>query len=167
MPVVFEDNSIQVMDALNDACIAYLHEAAGELEAQTKRNMPNGQWYAQQKGQWTNVVDESKLEATIGNPMEQSIWTELGTGEYALNGDGRKGYWVYVKGSDGSTTSHGGKQYTLAEAKQIVAMMRSEGLEACYTKGQTPKRPLFNAFTSLKSTLIRRAEQVLKARLES
>ena len=43
------------------------------------------QWYAQQKGQWTNVVDESKLEATIGNPMEQSIWTELGTGEYALN----------------------------------------------------------------------------------
>ena len=165
MSVQFTDNSAQVKAALDAAVIAYLHEAGGELEAQTKRNMPSGQWFAQQKGQWAYKVDESKKEAVIGNPMEQSLWTEFGTGENAINGDGRKGYWVYVKGSGGSSSSTGGKQYTLQEAKQIVAMMRSEGLDAHYTKGQKAKRPLFNAFNSLKSALIRRAEDVLKARM--
>lgn len=160
--VQFRDFSIQVKEAMNEKCIAYLHEAAGELEAQAKRNMPPGQWFAQQKGQWTYKVDESKLEATVGNPMEQALWTEFGTGEHAINGDGRKGYWVYVKGSGGSVTSTGGKQYSLQEAKRIVAMMRADGLDAHYTKGQTAKRPLFNAFTSLKAALIRRAETVLK-----
>ena len=166
MSVHFTDNSVHVKKALEEAAIAYLYEAGGELEAQTKRNMPPGQWFAQQKGQWKYVVDESKKEAVVGNPMEQSLWTEFGTGEHAINGDGRKGYWVYVKGSVGSTSSTGGKQYTLEEAKRIVAMMRADGLDAHYTKGQTAKRPLFNAFTSLKSALIRRAEDVLKARME-
>ncbi len=165
MSVTFTDNSIKVKEALNGAVIAYLHEAAGELEAQTKRNMPTGQWYAQQEGKWTYVVDETNLEATVGNPMEQSLWTEFGTGEHAIHGDGRKGYWVYVKGSGGSSTSTGGKQYTLKEAKKIVAMMRADGLDAHLTKGQEAKRPLFNAFTSLKSALIRRAEEVLKERM--
>ena len=160
--VRFEDNSIKVKEALGDAAISYLYEAAGELEAQTKRNMPPGQWFARQKGEWTYKVDEGRLEAKVGNPMQQSLWTEFGTGEYAAKGDGRKGYWVYVKGSDGSTTSKGGNSYTLAEAKRIVAMMRADGLDAHYTKGQSPKRPLENAFTSLKSALIRRAEQIMK-----
>ena len=165
MSVEFTDYSAKVKSALNDAAVAYLYEAAGELEAQTKRNIPPGQWFAQQKNAWNHIVDESKCEAVIGNPMEQSLWTENGTGEYALNGDGRKGYWVYVKGSGGSTTTKGGKQYTLKEAKQIVAMMRSDGLDAHYTKGQSAKRPLYKAFTALKSKLIRRAEQVLKERM--
>ena len=38
MSVLFEDNSIRVKEALNEAIIAYLHEAAGEVEAQAKRN---------------------------------------------------------------------------------------------------------------------------------
>ena len=166
MSVQFTDNSVKVKAARNEAVTAYLYQAAGELERQTKQNVPSGQWYAQQKGQWSYVVDESKQEAIVGNPMEQSLWTELGTGEHALHGDGRKGYWVYVKDSGGSSSSStGGKQYTLSEAKRIVAMMRADGLDAHYTKGQTAKRPLFNAFTSLKSALIRRAEEVLKARM--
>lgn len=165
MSVEFQDFSVQVKDAMNEACIAYLYEAGGEIEAQTKRNMPPGQWFAQQKSKWKYVVDERKLEAKVGNPMQQAIWTEFGTGEYALHGDGRKGYWVYVKGSDGSVDSKGGKSYTLQEAKRIVAMMRSDGIEAFYTKGQTPKRPFENAFNSLKNALKRRAAEVLNSRL--
>lgn len=165
MSVQFTDNSAKVIAALDDACIDYLYEAGGEIESQTKRNMPNGHWYAQQKNAWTYKVDESKGEVVIGNPMESSLWTEFGTGEYALNGDGRKGYWVYVKGSDG-TSSTNSKKYTLSEAKQIVAMMRSDGLDAHYTNGQTPKRPFFRAFRSLKPALIKRAEEVLKARMK-
>ena len=166
MSVELINNSIRVKEAMQEACVAYLHEAAGELQAQTAQNMPPGQWFAQQKTKWNYVVDENKLEATVGNPMQQSLWTEFGTGEYALHGDGRKGYWVYVKGSDGSVTSTGGKSYTLNKAKQIVAMMRADGLDAHYTKGQTPKRPFQQAFNSKKSALIRRAEEALKGRFE-
>lgn len=166
MSVELINNSIRVKEAMQEACVAYLHEAAGEIQAQTARNMPPGQWFAQQKTKWNYVVDENKLEATVGNPMQQSLWAEFGTGEYALHGDGRKGYWVYVKGSDGSATSTGGKSYTLNKAKQIVAMMRADGLDAHYTKGQTPKRPFQQAFNSLKSALIRRAEEALKGRFE-
>lgn len=156
------DNRIQCKNAMNDACVAFLYEASAEFTSQTQRNMPPGQWFAQQKGAWKSVVDEGKLEAVVGNPMQQAIWTEFGTGEYALHKDGRKGYWVYVKDSDGSFTSTGGKYYTLQDAKQIVAMMRADGLDAHYTKGQTPKRPLWNAFESLKGTIQKMAEQILK-----
>lgn len=163
MSVQFQDNSMRVKAEMEQAIVAYLYEAGGELEAQTKQNMPNGQWYAQQKSKWKHVVDESKLEVTVGNPMQQSLWTEFGTGEYALHGDGRKGYWVYVKGNEDSPDSNGGKSYTLAEAKRIVAMMRADGIEAYCTKGQTPKNPLQNAFNTLKNPLINRAKAVLKA----
>lgn len=166
MSVEFHDYSIKVKDALNDKAIAYLYEAAGEIEAQTKRNMPPGQWFAQIKNAWRYNVDEDKLEATIGNPLEPSLWTEFGTGEHSISPKGgRKGYWVYVKDSDsagGSYTYSGGKEYSLQDAKKIVAMMRADGLDAHYTKGQTPKRPLYKAYTSLKSVLISRAEQVMK-----
>lgn len=162
MSVEFVNNSIRTKGAVRDACVAYLYEAAGEVQAQTMRNMPPGQWFSQQKTKWEYAVDEDKLEATVGNPMQQSLWTEFGTGEYALHGDGRKGYWVYVKGSDSSGESTGGESYTLHEAKRIVAMMRAEGLDAHYTKGQTPKRPFQQAFDSLKAVLIRRAGEILK-----
>ena len=166
MSVEFHDFSVEVKEALDNAVIAYLYEVAGEVEGQTKRNMPNGQWYAQQKNAWNYRVDESKKEAVVGNPLEAALWTEFGTGEFALNGDGRKGYWVYVKDGSSGARSTNSKSYTLSEAKRIVAMMRADGLDAHYTKGQTPKRPFFRAFTSLKPALIRRAEEVLKGRLK-
>ncbi len=167
MAVQFEDFSMKVMASLDDACIAFLYEASGEIEAQTKRNMPSGQWFAQQKSAWTHKVDESNGVATVGNSYESSLWTEFGTGEYALHGDGRKGYWVYVRdGSSGASHSYkGGKSYTLDEAKQIVAMMRDDGLDAHYTKGQSAKRPLHKAFTSKKPAIKRMAEQVIGGKM--
>ena len=45
MAVEFQDFSLEVMDALEEAAIAYLHEAAGELEAQTIRNTRQGWRY--------------------------------------------------------------------------------------------------------------------------
>ena len=38
MAVEFHDNRIEVKAAICDAVTAFLHEACGELEAQTKRN---------------------------------------------------------------------------------------------------------------------------------
>lgn len=134
MSVEFKDYSMQVKAAIDDAAIAYLYEAAGEIEAQTKRNTRVGKT-GQTKGAWTHVVDEGGLKATVGNPLENAIWEEFGTGEYALHGDGRKGGWYYQDKADG--TWH-------------------------HTYGKKPNRAFLSAFNSLKTSLIKRAEEVLK-----
>lgn len=136
MSVEFTDNSAKVKAEMNAAVVAYLYEAAGALEAQVKRNQTRVDTGAT-KNSWSYTVDESNGEAIIGSTMENAIWEEFGTGEYALNGDGRKGGWFY-KDSNG---------------------------EGHYTNGKTPLRAMYRAFTSLKTKLIRKAEQELKARL--
>ena len=40
-------------------------------------------------------VDESELVAYIGTNCEYAIYVEFGSGEFAENGNGRKGGWVY------------------------------------------------------------------------
>lgn len=163
MSVEFHDFSIEVKDAMEEAVIAWLYEATGELHTATVRNTPNGTWNREIIQAWKQEVDESKLEGVVGNPLEKSLWVEFGTGEFSDSPKGgRKGYWVYVKGNDSGGnpyTYKGGKQYTLDEAKQIVAMMRADGLDAWYTKGQRPKRPMRKAYTNLRPKLIRLAEE--------
>lgn len=136
MAVKFTDNSAQVKGALNDAVIAYLHEAGGELEAQVKRNSRVGS--GQLKNSWTYEVDESKGVTTIGSPLENAIWEEFGTGEYALKGNGRKGGWYYQ--------DENGKWH--------------------HTYGKHPHRAFHRAFISLKAALIKRAQNVLKVRMK-
>ena len=165
MSVEFRDYSINVNEALNDAAISYLYEAAGEIEAQVKSNTRTGT--GQLKNSWTYIVDEDEMIATVGSPLQNALWEEFGTGEFALHGDGRKGYWVYVKDSSSGTTSKSQRQYTLEEAKQTVAYLQSQGLDASYTKGKKPHRALQRAFTSLQSTLINMAKEKLKEGLNN
>lgn len=134
MAVQFTDNSMEVKSALDSAIEQFLEEAGGELESQAMRNQTRVDT-GQTKGGWTHIVEDKKV--TIGNPLENAIWEEFGTGEYSIKG-GRKGGWVY---RDKRT----GKFYK--------------------TRGKTALRPLHNAFTASKSKIIRRAEQILKGRL--
>lgn len=135
MAVKFEDNSMQVKAALDDACIAYLHEAGATLQRQVANNTRVAT--GDTAGAWDFVVDESKGECVVGNPMQNAIWEEFGTGEYALKGNGRKGGWVY---KDDEGKFH-------------------------HTFGKTPTRALHNAFVTKKNALIQRAKEVLKARM--
>ncbi len=87
MAVEFEDNRVKVKDAIGSAAIVFLHEACGLLEKQTKQNakVKTGQT----KGSYSYAVDEVELTGYVGSNYENAIWEEFGTGEYALNGDGR------------------------------------------------------------------------------
>ena len=134
--VKFEDFSMQVKAAIEEAAIQFLYEGAGELVSQTARNSPVDT--GQLKGSWNYEVDESKQEAVIGSPLENAIWNEFGTGEYAAEGDGRKGGWSYKD-------DHG---------------------DWHFTKGKAPQRTFFKAYKSLKPKLIKRAEEVLKGKIK-
>lgn len=149
---MFEDFTGEISKEIETIVLNWLEEASSELESQTIMKTGTGSYYREIASRWTHMVDKNKYEAIIGNPLENALWVEYGTGEYALNGDGRKGYWVFVKDSTGKS-SKSTNQYTLQEAKQIVAMMRSEGLDAMYTKGTPPKRPLYLAFNQNEKAL--------------
>jgi len=132
MSVKLIDNSIAVKAALDDACIAYLYEAGGELTAQAKRNTRVGT--GQLKGHWQYDVDEFEGVCTVGNPLQNAIWEEFGTGEHALQGNGRKGGWAY---EDETGVWH-------------------------FTHGKKPSRAFWKAYTSLKSKIIQRIQEALK-----
>ena len=118
--VKFEDYSIKVINAIGNAVGAFLEEAGGEVEAQVKRNsrVDTGQL----KSSWTHKVDEAQAEVKVGSPLENAIWEEFGTGEYALEGNGRKGGWTYqdVKGNWHHTT---GKKPNRALHKAMTSCM--------------------------------------------
>lgn len=152
----FEDNSVQVKSAISNAIEAALLEAAAEIVSETARNtrVDTGKT----KGSWAGDVNKTSegYEAVIGSPDQNAIWEEFGTGEYASTehggkGSTKKGYWVYVKGRGGNNTSStNGKSYSLEKAKQIVAIMRSKGLDAYYTKGKRPTFAFWKAFEKVK-----------------
>ena len=109
-----------------------LYEAAGEVQGQAAQNTPVDT--GQLKGSWDYKVHESELKAIIGSPLENAIFTELGTGEYALEGNGRKGGWNY---KDAKGEWH-------------------------FTKGKRPVRMLHNAFITKMPTVEKIFQNKLK-----
>lgn len=164
--VQFENFSVQVKNALEEAVIAYLHTAAGELETRTSENSTQGEKYKGIAAEdlWSHTVDESDKVARVGSQHEAAYWEEFGTGEHALYGNGRKGWWVYVKGSDTPRSKQ--NYYTQDEAEAMAASMRAAGLDAYATNGRQPNRPLHRAFVEGEADLIRLAEHMLKERLD-
>lgn len=136
--VKFNDYTIEVKSAMKSLAYTALEEACGELESQVKRNTAVDT--GQTKNAWTHNVKSSGDETTgtVGNPLENAIWEELGTGEYALNGDGRKGGWAYKDPKTGKTV---------------------------WTYGKHPRRPFFKAYTALKNRLIKRIQDTFKGGL--
>lgn len=132
MSIKFNDYSVQVIDKINDQINAKLEECAGEIEGAAKQNtrVDTGQT----KNAWSHYVDEGEHVAYIGNPLENAIWEEFGTGEHALQGNGRKGGWTYV---DDEGNGH-------------------------FTRGKTPSRAFHKAYTALKNKVIRVLENALK-----
>lgn len=130
--VIFDDFTMQVKGAIDDCVDLALEEAAGELEAAVKRRtrVDTGQL----KSNWQHTIDTSTHTAYVGNPLENSLWEEFGTGEYALEGNGRKGGWIYKDKKD----------------------------EWVFTFGKKPRRSLYNAYKAKKKALIQIIENRLK-----
>lgn len=137
----FKDNSAAVKGAIKAAAEAFLTEVGGEVASEAAAN--SRRRTGQTAGSFTYKVDNSGYQVTIGSPEENALWEEFGTGEYAVHGDGRKGYWVFVEG--GGSGGGGGKSYDLAGAKRAMAILRKKGLNAYYTKGKRPNHALETA----------------------
>ena len=129
MSVEFHDFSRIVLQRINDCGATFLEEVGGELESRTKQNTKVDT--GRTKGSWEHIVNEQKMEVQVGSRYKNALWEELGTGIYALNGDGRKTKWVY--------RTPDGKYHT--------------------TVGKKPRRALYNAYNSKKNAIIREAKR--------
>lgn len=110
-----------------------LKKAVLKVETEAAKKAPKGE--LQQS--ITSSIDG--LTGVVFTPVFYAPYVEYGTGLFATGkGGGRQDVpWVYVEGSTSSGNSK--KKYTLQEAKQAVAILRSKGLDAHYTYGQKPK----------------------------
>ena len=163
MPVKFNDYSMKVNVALNDITKQWLHEASFEVQAHAQRNCKMDDEEGRRLRQsYKNVVDEDKGEAIVGSPRESVYWEEFGTGSHAAHGDGRKGWWVYVK--NGETRSKTGATYSSrAEAEEAAEFLRKvKKLDAYATNGHDPNYTLENAFKQNSAKLENRLEDMLK-----
>ena len=132
MSVAFKDFTKIVLDKIQETGEQFLEEVGGEIESQTKRNTKVDT--GKTKNSWEHVVNTDKMEVQIGSRYKNALWEELGTGIYALNGDGRKTKWVY----------------------------RTEDGKFHATVGKKPRRALFRAFESKKNLIIREAKRRFK-----
>lgn len=91
--MVFRDHSQGAKDAIQQATIRWLFEACILVQGQAILLAPTQT--ARLKGSIDYQVDEGELVGYVGTNVEYAIYVEFGTGEFAENGRGRKGGWVY------------------------------------------------------------------------
>lgn len=160
--VRFEDYSMKVKQAINEKTITWLYDVATEIVTKAKRSckMDDESGGKQLKGSYTYFVDETKGEAQIGSPLESAFWEEWGTGEYAAHGDGRKGWWVYIRGEE---SKGGGKSYRTQQEAEAAAefLRRVKKLDAVVTNGRRPNYTLEKAFTDTRPFAERRIAELL------
>lgn len=128
--IKFYDFSDKVKAAIESTAMSALEEVTGELESQVKRNTAVDT--GQTKNSWKHRVTQSgdKYEGVVGSDHMNAVYEEFGTGEYAINGNGRKGGWFYV---DSRGDGH-------------------------FTHGKRARRPFYHAYTTLKNAIISRLQ---------
>lgn len=158
--VEFQDFRTEVKSKFKEAAISFLQEVTNELRSQASRK--SRRKTSQTAGSYQTKIDDGELTGYVGSDYWNAIYEEFGTGEFSINGNGRKGYWVFVDTGGAPQAPKGGKTLTLAQAKRAVAILRKKGLNAYYTKGKSANRPLYNAFTENKAKIIKQAENVFR-----
>lgn len=128
MDMQFVNFTARVTATINNAAIAFLNEAGGEIAAQAARRTRRDT--GKTANSWDYRVDKRNKVVTIGSPEENAIWEEFGTGEYALRGNGRRGGWVYKNKRKG---------------------------KFLFTRGKAPTRAFYYAYKDSKGRIVQRA----------
>ena len=133
MSVKFTDNSAKVINNIEKKAIAFLEEAKATFSAQAADNSPVDTGALKKSFVTDSIVVDKEHTAYIGSSLEYAVYQEYGTGEYALEGNGRQGGWVYKDPKTG---------------------------ERRFTRGTKPKRMLYHAFQSKKEKVKRRGREI-------
>lgn len=152
--IVFENNFGKVEAALSGEAVAAFHEIGNEIVSQVVRNYDTAGRVdtGQTKRSFTYVVDanSNEIKLSVGSDSKNAIWEEYGTGEYAVNGDGRKGGWYIPEG-----------KLTTKAKSRLKKVVGKKGKVYYYTKGKKPTKALTNAFEKRKNWVQNRLSEKL------
>ena len=95
------------------------------------------------------------MEAKIGSPLEHAIYQELGTGEWALNKNGRKPPWYVPIGNGNNQMPE-----EVANRYGFKIVYGKNGMKFAEVRGQRPERPLYKAFETSKGKIERRVKRI-------
>ena len=104
------------------------------------------------KNGWKHYLEAQEGNAYVGNEKENALWEEFGTGEYAVNHDGRNTPW-YVP----VWKVTGKKKPTFNGKVEIVHL---DGNAYYKTNGKKPSRAFTKAFETVKPIAKKRAEEI-------
>lgn len=131
----------EVLDSLDKVGAAYnfipaLKKACALVERTAKQKAEKNT--GELRRSITSKVENTNGEivGTVYTPLEYAPYVEYGTGLYREENP-KAGYWVYVKNSSGQRSGPTNR-YTLEKAKEVVAYLKSKGLDATYTQGREP-----------------------------
>lgn len=132
------DHSAEVLAELKKKARAALTACGVQAVSHTKQNITAAGRV--DTGALRGSINKEVQDDTcyVGTNNEYAAYHEFGTGIYA----GGSGWWVYVPGGGGGGS---GKRYSEAEARRVVAILRSKGLDAHMTQGVKPAHFLKNA----------------------
>ena len=91
--MVFKDNSMEGKERLKNAAAKWLLQACILVEGQAVLLAPVATSRLKQSIDY--IVDDDELVGYVGTNVDYAIYVEFGTGEFAENGNGRKGGWMY------------------------------------------------------------------------
>lgn len=150
--IVLQNHLPEIGEKVRDAALQWLEETAGEVESQTKRAVRTDT--GQLKNSWMHQVNADRCEAIVGSPLENALWEEYGTGEFAAEGNGRRTPWyVPVESVTGT------KKPTYNGT--VIVVYGKDGQAFYKTNGKAPQRTFQNALDEV----MPKAKQALEARL--
>ena len=129
-----KDYTDKYLNRMKSKINVFLDESKSLVASQASVNSPVDTGALSRSFLTDSFVDSSEQVAYIGSSLDYAIYQEYGTGEYALNGNGRKGGWAY-RGKDG-------KRH--------------------FTFGSHPHRMLYNAVNSCRSSIQSRFKQIME-----
>lgn len=103
--VEFIDNSAEIMQAFDTACIRALERCGSQAEGYAKDLVPVDT--GRLRNSISHKVDDSEPAVHIGTNVEYAAYVELGTGKYAESG--RPTPWVYQDDNGNWHMTHGNK----------------------------------------------------------
>lgn len=132
------DSLIDRIEKIDDVkpLVSAMYDACDIVEGAAKDKAPKDTGALRRSITSKVEITGNEIDGIVYTPLEYAPYVEYGTGLFAENSP-TSGYWVYVRNSS-SSSNKPSKRYTLEEAKQVVAIMRSKGLDAVYTNGQHP-----------------------------
>lgn len=133
------NNTDAVKEALNDQCQAFLIQAGQILKSQVRDLTRIKSGRTKNSWDYLLIVKGGDQSVQVGSPLENAIWEEFGTGEYALEGNGRKGGWSYVDEKGNGHFTHGKKPsralyYACKNAKPVIKQLFEDTVGGVFKK---------------------------------